>query len=118
MRLPSRLRMKASSEFSRLKEAGTTFPGRFLVLSAMPDTSVVPFRFGLVTSRKVGGAVTRNTVRRRLREVIKGDQVRIKPGWLFVVIARWKAGDASLTELKQDWSKLALRAGMLSSQTS
>ena len=116
MRLPCRLRMKASSEFKRLKEDGKTFPGRFLVLSALPDNSAVPFRFGLVTSRKVGGAVTRNTVRRRLREVIRTEQSRLKSGWLFVVIARWKAGDASLADLRQDWSRLASRAGMLNPQ--
>jgi ribonuclease P protein component len=113
MRLPSALRIKASRDFARLKREGTSQPGRFLVLSVLQQTSAVPFQFGLVTTRKLGGAVVRNRIRRLLREVVRAHQKRIKPGVMMVIIARWRAPEASLQDLTRDWLKSAARAGIL-----
>lgn len=113
MRLPARLRIKASRDFERLKQEGRSFPGRYLVLSVLPEPEAIPFKFGLITTRKVGGAVQRNTIRRRLREVIRAEQSRLKVGFLFIVIARWRSVDASLADLRTDWLKLATRADLL-----
>lgn len=113
MRLPAQLRIKASRDFARLKREGTTHPGRFVVLSVLNDPSVERFRFGLVTTRKLGPAVTRNRIRRLLREVVRDQQLRLKPGVMMVIIARWRAPDATLQDLKRDWIKVASRAGIL-----
>jgi len=113
MRLPSRLHIKASREFARIKKEGSTQPGRFLVVSVVRDAAEVGFRFGLVTTRKIGGAVARNRVRRLFREVIRDSQDRLVPGLLVVLIARWRAPEATLEELKRDWLKTATRAGIL-----
>jgi ribonuclease P protein component len=113
MRLPSRLRIKASSEFAKIKAKGASHPGRFLVLSVLEDAEVATFRFGLVTTRKLGGAVTRNAIRRRLREVVRTEQHRLKSGLLIVIIARWRAPEASVEDLRRDYLKLAARAGIL-----
>jgi len=113
MRLPSTLRIKASRDFARLKREGASHQGRFLVLSVLHDSSVAPFRFGLVTTRRLGPAVVRNRIRRRLREVVRDQQLRIKPGVMIVIIARWRSPDASLEDLKRDWVKTATRAGIL-----
>jgi ribonuclease P protein component len=113
MRLPSRLHIKASREFARIKKEGSTQPGRFLVVSVLRDSAEAGFRFGLVTTRKIGGAVVRNRVRRLFREVIRDSQDRLVPGLLVVIIARWRSPDATLEELKRDWLKTAARAGIL-----
>lgn len=113
MRLPAQLRIKASRDFARLKREGASHPGRFLVLSVLNDPAVDRFRFGLVTTRKLGPAVTRNRIRRLLREVVRDQQQRLKPGVMFVIIARWRAPDATLEDLKRDWIKVASRAGIL-----
>jgi ribonuclease P protein component len=113
MRLPSSLRIKASRDFARLKREGSSHPGRYLVLSVLHQTSVAPFQFGLITSRKLGVAVVRNRVRRLLREVVRAQQLRIQPGVMMVIIARWRAPEASLQELTRDWLKVAARAGIL-----
>lgn len=45
-------------------------------------------RFGLATGRRLGGAVVRNRVRRRLREVLRVMAPSFQPGWDVLIIAR------------------------------
>jgi ribonuclease P protein component len=118
MRLPLTLRMKNSREFARVKKEGTTFPGRYVVLSVLREDSVRPFRFGLITSRKLGGAVARVRLRRQFREIVRALQVEFSPGWLIVVIPRWRAVDAPFAEMLQDWRKVAHRAGLIPHRSS
>lgn len=113
MRLPSRLRLKQSGDFARLRSEGRTFGGRALVLSAVRIDGLCEFGFGLITSKKVGIAVVRNQARRRLREIIRKHLAEFAPGWHWVVIARWKAPQLTLAELEKDFLHLARRAGIL-----
>ncbi|SKB07690.1 ribonuclease P protein component [Prosthecobacter debontii] len=113
MRLPSRLHLKESRDFARIKERGSSQAGRFFVLAVLQDPTVSDFQFGLVTSRKVGKAVVRNRVRRQLREIIRAHRAKIAPGWKFVTIARWRAADAAFADMEQDWLRLAKRQGLL-----
>ncbi len=113
MRLPVSLRMKAAREFARVREAGTSFRGGCLIVSVLPVEGQTRFKFGLVTGSKIGGAVVRNRVRRRLREVIRETQDRIKDGVHVVIIARWRAPEASLQELRSEFLRSAQKAGIL-----
>ncbi len=113
MRLPPALRMKAAGDFARVRAQGASFPGRFVVLSVLRDAQAMPFRFGLVTSKKVGGAVVRNRIRRRLRQVIQEEQMQLAEGLLLVIIARWRAPEATVADLCQDFLRTARRAGIL-----
>jgi ribonuclease P protein component len=51
-------------------------------------TDLETTRFGLATGRKLGGAVVRNRVRRRLREVLRAMAPSFQPGWDVLIIAR------------------------------
>lgn len=113
MRLPSRLRMKESRDFARVKKEGISQAGRFFVLAVLRDECVADFHFGLVTGKKLGNAVTRNRLRRQMREIIRAARARIKPGYIFVTIARWRAPAADFAELEQDWLRLAKKHGLL-----
>lgn len=113
MRLPSHLRLKQSSDFAQLRKVGKTQAGRSLVLSARPVDNLPHFCFGLITGKKIGGAVVRNTVRRRLREIIRKHQAHLAPGWHWALIARWRAPQLSLAELEKDWLHVARRSGIL-----
>lgn len=113
MRLPSHLRLKQSSDFARLRQEGRTQSGRSLVLSARPVENLPHFCFGLITGKKIGGAVERNTVRRRLREIIRKHQARLAPGWHWALIARWRAPQLTFAELEKDWLHVARRSGIL-----
>lgn len=113
MRLPSRLRVKESRDFARIKKEGSSQAGRFFVLGLLRDDSLADFRFGLVTGKRLGNAVQRNRLRRQMREIIRAARPRILPGHAFVTIARWRAPGAPYAELEQDWLRLARRAGLL-----
>ena len=76
-------------------------------MHAFPNEFGTP-RLGLSVSRKVGNAVTRNTVRRRLREVFYSMLSEIPGSWDLVVSARPAAAEASLRELNEEFG-LALR---------
>lgn len=72
-----------------------------------------PFQAGFVTSKRIGGAVVRNRVRRRLRDIVRTEQARLQKGFWFVVVARPPAARASYAELKDEWLHLAERASIL-----
>jgi ribonuclease P protein component len=111
---PKHRRLSSPSEFELVKKLGRVQRGKFLVLSvfeANDENSLC--RAGFVTSRAIGRAVTRNRVRRRLREIVRKRQNEIAKGIWIVTIARASAADATLAELEAEWLRLAERASIL-----
>ncbi|CAN5210129.1 hypothetical protein BH24CHL7_BH24CHL7_01360 [soil metagenome] len=70
-------------------------------------------RFGFSTGRKLGGAVVRNKVRRRLRMRIQAMMAGIAPGWDVLVVARPAAADATYAELGVALERLMRQAGIM-----
>ena len=70
-------------------------------------------RFGFSVSKRVGNAVQRNGVRRRLREIARN--ARVKDGQDLVVIARARAVSANYIKLDTSLKALLARAGALKS---
>ena len=68
-----------------------------------------PPRIGIVTSKRVGGAVVRNRTRRRLREISRAHLPLVAPGLLVVVVAKSSAAEAPFADLKAEWLLLARR---------
>ena len=68
-------------------------------------------RFGLAVSRRVGGAVVRNRVKRRLREAIRS--LEFGDGWNVTVSAREHAATADYWRLRASVEALARRSGLL-----
>jgi ribonuclease P protein component len=113
MRLPVDLRLKASSDFAQVRAEGQSFPGRALVLGIRRSAKAGRFQFGLITSKKIGNAVVRNRVRRLLREIVRAEQTKLIDGIHLVIIARWRAPETSLEDLRRDFLKIAQRADIL-----
>jgi ribonuclease P protein component len=61
-------------------------------------------RFGLTVSRKVGGAVIRNRVKRWLREAVRHERSSVVGGWDVVIVARPEAAIAGAEMLRSDLS--------------
>jgi ribonuclease P protein component len=74
-------------------------------------------RFGLSTGRKLGGAVVRNRVRRRIREVLRATAPAFQPGWDVLIIARPAVVGASHDELTEAVQRLLRRGGVLGGPT-
>lgn len=101
--------MKTWGEFQAVKEARRSVGGKFVVVSA---AEIGERKFGLITSKKVGIAVVRNRMRRRLREIIRKWGDLLKPGYHVVTIARYTAPQASFVDLEKDWLKQVKRLGL------
>ena len=84
----------------------------YLVLYAKKNGSATN-RVGVTVSKKLGGAVVRNRVRRRLREVYRLNETRFSPGWDIVVVARSRCIHAEFDQLTQSYLSLAEKAGVL-----
>jgi len=65
-------------------------------------------RFGISTGRRLGGAVRRNRVRRRIREILRHAPNETGQGWDILIVARTPAADASFDELRTALEHLLL----------
>jgi ribonuclease P protein component len=70
-------------------------------------------RVGYTVSKKLGKAVVRNRLRRRLREIYRIHEDRFQPGWDIVVVARTRSVDADFEKLTESFLALAEKAGIL-----
>jgi ribonuclease P protein component len=71
-------------------------------------------RFGFVTSKRLGRAVVRNRVRRRLQEAVR--LMPLRQGWDIVFSAKTAAAQAGYHDLRQSAADLLSRAGILQSE--
>ena len=104
------LRLTGSKRFSLIHQEGRRWANRLLVLRAIPN-DLDKSRFGFAVGKRVGHAVMRNKVRRRLREIVRAQA--IKPGWDAVLIARRDASTADYYKLKDALVLLLKRADLI-----
>ena len=95
---PGRSRLSRSADFDRVFRHGRSHAGRELVLYVFPRGDDEAPRLGLSVSRKVGGAVDRNLVKRLLREGFAQEGAQLPTGTDVVVVARRDAKDLAERE--------------------
>ena len=100
------LRLTGNKQFTRIRGQGKTAANRFLVIRYLPN-GLDHSRFGFMVSRRIGNAVIRNKVKRRLREAVR--LTPVKAGWDAVFIARRGTERAGYHELKQAAGNLLRR---------
>jgi ribonuclease P protein component len=120
-RRPGNRRLSRSAEFERVYRQGRSTANRHLVLYAFPTDTVEQPRLGLSVSRKVGGAVERNRVKRLLREAFTQAEPGLRPGHDIVVVARPPAGDLAAREglagMDAALGELLAKAGLKGGET-
>ena len=103
-------RLRKTAEFQAVHRQGRSRANQLVVLRMHPN-GMPTSRIGLSVSRKVGNAVVRNQVKRRLREVVR--QTSLKDGWDMVFIARTPAAQADFQGIWQAVHDLLRRADMM-----
>ena len=91
-------RISGKKRHSQIHREGTSVVNRLLVLRWL-DNGLEHTRFAFVVSRRVGNAVARNRVKRRLREAVRSRP--LKGGWDAVFIARRGIEQASFREVNR-----------------
>ena len=104
--------VKKNYEFRRLYRKGASAVGRSMVVYASPNR-YGHNRLGVTVSAKLGKATVRNRVRRRLREIFRLNDARVKQGYDFIFVARTRAVSSSFQELTQTYCKLLKELSLL-----
>ena len=104
--------LKLNHVFRRLYHKGKSVAGKYLVIYCRRNGSQEN-RIGLTVSAKLGHAVVRNRVRRRLREIYRLHESQVQPGGDIVVVARSRAVDAPYQKLERAYLSQADKLGLL-----
>jgi ribonuclease P protein component len=97
-RLRPRQRLRTRAEFDRAFRRGVRLAGPLFVLIAVPNGTGVD-RLGLAVSRRVGGSVVRNRVRRMLRESFRRKQDAVSGGHDLVIVAQGEMAGRTQSEV-------------------
>jgi ribonuclease P protein component len=109
--LSRRQRITRPAEFDEAYRQNRKFVGRFMVLYVRTGERA-GLRLGVVSSRKVGGAVERNRARRLIRETYRRQRAGLRGAADVVLVARAAIARARPGELAADFDDLALRSGL------
>ncbi len=104
--------LKKNSEFRRLytrgKSAGNSYMAVYCRRSGRPLN-----RFGFTVSTKLGNAVVRNRIRRRLREIVRLNGPRLRTGWDVVIVARRRCADGDYHRMDAAFLRACGELGLL-----
>ncbi|XJZ27331.1 ribonuclease P protein component [Bacillota bacterium Lsc_1132] len=95
------LRIKKNKEFQEIFKKGRSFANRQFVVYVLHKEEQQSFRIGLSVSKKIGNAVTRNRIKRYIRQAIFELNDVLFSGNDYVIIARKPAAEMSFFEVKK-----------------
>jgi ribonuclease P protein component len=102
--------LKRPADFACVHQQGRYMAGRLVGVKSAPN-HLAYARWAIITSKKLGKAVIRNKVKRRLREILR--EIMLKPGQDIIVIARTGATAADYKELRETTSQLLKKSGLI-----
>ena len=100
-------------QYALVYSNGGSWASNLLVMRALSNDLPLS-RYGFSISKRVGKAVTRNRVKRLLREILR--KMLLKSGWDIIVIARPAAATVDYASLEKSVEGLLSRAGLLESE--
>ena len=103
--------LKLNHIFQRLYRTNGQANGCLVLYARRNRTSTN--RVGITVGKKLGHAVVRNRVRRRLREIYRINEEKFQSGWDIVVVARTRAVYADFNQLSEAYMTAAQKAGIL-----
>lgn len=105
-----RYRLTENSDFKRVRREGRSWAHPLLVLYACPGEPDT-LRVGIAVGRRVGSAVVRNRIKRRIREAIRRQLPAIESGWDLLFVARPSSATAGYQQLSRAVERLLQPVG-------
>ena len=109
-------RLKKRYQFNYVYKSGEHFSGEHMVLYVV-SSKTKNIKVGLAVTKKVGHAVVRNKIRRRLREIIKKQVPNLNQNNNIIVVARDNISSASFEKLSNEFLKLIKKADLINEES-
>ncbi len=106
-------RIKKNDEFQQVFKRGTSFANRQLVLYYLKKKDQEHFRIGLSVSKRIGNAVTRNQIKRYLRQAFHEMEENILSEYDLVIIARKPTNRMNYHEIKKSLNHVLSKNNLL-----
>jgi ribonuclease P protein component len=113
LRLGRTARLAQSRDFARIRQQGKRLALGCLIANWQPLPDGAQPRLGVVTSKRIGGAVQRSRARRLLRESFRQHQNEFSAPVEIVLVARNSIAGKSFAEVEKDFLAALHRAGLL-----
>lgn len=110
--MQQRFRLRQERDFARLRHEGRTYQGRYMLISVLPN-GLSHNRYGFITSKQLGNAVTRNQVRRLCREAVRLLHPRLQVGYDVVLVARRALVEQPFNNIQRILEDLYRQAGLM-----
>lgn len=105
-------RLRKRQEFQAVFEQGRSLANKVAVVYFL-RSGAEGCRLGVTVGRRLGTAVKRNRVKRRLREAVRCLPGRLASGWSIVLVGRRGAAEAAFPEVREAVASLLEKAGIL-----
>ena len=113
--LQNELRLKRRNDFRKIYNSGRSYANRELVLFLMENNSIEHFRLGISVSKKIGNAVTRNRVKRLVKEAFRSliCEISIKNNVDIIIIARSPTVNMTFTQFKRSLKDIVKKSKLV-----
>ena len=109
--MDARVTVKQNSDFRRIYRRGRSAVSGGVVVYCLKNRKGMS-RLGVTVSTKLGHAVVRNRVRRRLREIFRLNQSGLAQGYDMILVARTRAVGAEYRELERAFLNVCGKLGL------
>lgn len=111
--IPKKLRVKKKKDFQTLFKQGKSLANRYMAIYFMPRKENQHIRIGFAVSKKLGTAVQRNKIKRRMRAGIYPLLPQLDKQYDIIIIAREKIKGISFFDVEKNILALLLKAGLI-----
>lgn len=108
-KLPKQRILRKNKQFQGIYQHGKSYANRYMVLYVMPNANTET-KVGFAAGKRLGNAVTRNRVKRLLRETYRLNQQQLKPGFDLLIVGRKPIIDVKYKVVCKAFGDLCTRA--------